>query len=229
MRTIQLLALVSLLATTYARPNRQNRDHREIMDNQARNGPSPSEAQWLTFDDTPSTASMPAYTPLATASPLVKKPPVKGYGCKANQAQAVNYIQKQMDPPLQSQSGGTVPQEEVDEWLRVHDIARSQHGAGRLRWNETLAIGAKSNAIQCRGQHTSVHLHFSDWILIEIVLSMERIYTPTLFSSHPRKLLMLGWLMLVSSSFFGNAQADGQSITMGSSRVSVPPTYKNED
>jgi hypothetical protein len=196
------------------------------MDNQARNGPSPSEAQWLTFDDTPSTASMPAYTSLATASPLVKKPPVKGYGCKANQAQAVNYIQKQMDPPLQSQSVGVASQEEINEWLRVHDIARSQHGAGRLRWNETLAIGAKSNAMQCRGAHTSVDLHFSDRILIEVVLLMERIYIPTPFSSHLRKPLMLGWLMLVSSPYSSNAQADDQSITMGSSRVSISPAPK---
>jgi hypothetical protein len=59
--------------------------------------------------------------------------------------------------------------------------------------------------------------------LIEIVLLMERIYIPTLFSSHPRKPLMLGWLMLVSASFSANAQADDQSITMGSSRVSISP------
>jgi uncharacterized protein YkwD len=123
---------------------------------------------------------MPAYTPLPPAIPIAAKPAVKGSGCKANQAQAVNYIQKQPnvvnyiqkkpDPPLQTQPGGVVSQEEMNEWLRVHDIARSQHGAGRLRWNETLAIGAKGNAIQCRGEHTSVDISFSVWMLIGIVL-----------------------------------------------------------
>jgi len=171
MNTISLLAILPLLAIGQARPNRAGRDHREIMDNQARNAPNPSEAQWLTFDDTPSSTFMPAYTALTTAIPIAAKPAVKGSGCKAKQAQAVNYIQKQPDPlPVQSQSGGVVSQEEIDEWLRVHDIARSQHGAGRLRWNETLAIGAKSNAIQCRGQHTSVDPPFSVEVLIEIVL-----------------------------------------------------------
>jgi uncharacterized protein YkwD len=171
MRTISLLAILPLLAITYARPNRQNRDHREIIDNQAQNAPSPSEAQWLTFDDTPSTTSMPAYTSLPAAVPIAAKAAIKGSGCKANQAQAVNfgqkqadvvnYIQKKPDPPIQSESGGVVSQEEMNEWLRVHGIARSQHGAGRLRWNETLATGAKSNAIQCRGEHTSVDISFS--------------------------------------------------------------------
>jgi uncharacterized protein YkwD len=141
------------------------------MNNQARNAPSPSEAQWLTFDDTPSSTFMPAYTPLPPAIPIAAKPSVKGSGCKANQAQAVNFVQKQADvvnyiqkkpdPPIQSESGGVVSQEEMNEWLRVHGIARSQHGAGRLRWNETLATGAKSNAIQCRGEHTSVDISFS--------------------------------------------------------------------
>jgi hypothetical protein len=179
MRTISLLAILSLLAATYARPNRQGRDHREIIDSQARNAPSPSEAQWLTFDDTPSSTFMPAYTPLPPAIPIAAKPAIKGSGCKANQAQAVNYIQKQPDlvnyvqkkpdpPPVQPQPGGFVSQEEINEWLRVHDIARSQHGAGRLRWNETLAIGAKGNAIQCRGEHTYVNR--LQEMLIEIVL-----------------------------------------------------------
>jgi hypothetical protein len=182
MRTISLVAVLPLLVTTFARPNRQNRNHREIINNQARNAPSLSEAQWLTFDDTPSTTSMPAYTPLPTAIPLPAKPAVKVPGCKANQAQAVNYVQKQPNvvnyvqkqpdvvnyiqkkpdpPPVQPQPGGVVSQEEMNEWLRVHDIARSQHGAGRLRWNETLAIGAKSNAVQCRGEHTYVDPPFS--------------------------------------------------------------------
>jgi uncharacterized protein YkwD len=158
MRTISLLAILPLRAMTQARPNSQGRDHREIMNNQARNAPSPSEAQWLTFDDTPLTTSMPAYTPLTTAVPIAAKPAVKGSGCKAPQVQAVNYIQKQPDvvnfaqkqaerPPVQVSSEGIVSQEEMNEWLRVHDIARSQHGAGRLRWNETLAIGAKGNAV----------------------------------------------------------------------------------
>jgi hypothetical protein len=178
MRTISLFAILPLLVTTFARPNRQTRDHREIINNQARNAPSPSEAQWLTFDDTPSTTSMPAYTPLPPAIPIAAKPAIKGSGCKANQAQAVNfvqkkpdvvnYIQKKPDPPLQTQSEGVVSQAEMNEWLRVHDIARSQHGAGRLRWNESLAIGAKSNAIQCRGEHTYVGR--LQEMLIEIVL-----------------------------------------------------------
>jgi uncharacterized protein YkwD len=122
---------------------------------------------------------MPAYTPLPPAIPIAAKPAIKGSGCKANQAQAVNYIQKQPDlvnyiqkkpdpPPVPAQPEGVVSQEEMNEWLRVHDIARSQHGAGRLRWNETLAIGAKGNAIQCRGEHTYVGR--IQEMLIEIVL-----------------------------------------------------------
>jgi hypothetical protein len=180
MRTVTLLAILPLLAITNARPNRQTRDHREIINKQARNAPSPSEAQWLTFDDTPSSTFMPAYTPLPPAIPIAAKTAIKGSGCKANHAQAVNfvqkkpdvvnYIQKKPDQPPQTQSGGVVSQEEMNEWLRVHDIARSQHGAGRLRWNETLAIGAKSNAIQCRGEHTSVVPPDSVQVLIGIVL-----------------------------------------------------------
>jgi len=171
MKTISLLAILPLLAITQARPNRGGRDHREIMDNQARNAPNPSEAQWLTFDDTPSSTFLSTQTPLTTTIISASKAAVMGSGCKAKQAQAVNYIQKQPDPlPVPPQSGGVVSQEETSEWLRVHDIARSQHGAGRLRWNETLAIGAKSNAIQCRGQHTSVDPPFSVEVLIEIVL-----------------------------------------------------------
>jgi hypothetical protein len=209
MRTISLLAILPLLVTTFARPNRQTRDHREIMENQARSGPSPSEAQWLTFDDTPSTTSIPAYIPLPTAIPIANKSAVKGSGCKANQAQAVNfvqkhpnvvsYIQKKPDQPPQTQSEGVVSQAEMNEWLRVHDIARSQHGAGRLRWNETLAIGAKGNAIQCRGEHTYVDRLRE--MLIGVVLGMERTSIPTRFSFHPRKPLMLGWRMLVSPPY----------------------------
>jgi len=178
MRIIQVLAILPLLAASCARPNRRNRGHREIMNNQARNTPSPSEAQWLTFDDTPSTMSMPAYTPISTAIPIAVNPAIKGSGCKAQQVQAVNYVQKQPDvvnyiqkkpdQPPQSPSGGVISQEEMNEWLRVHDIARSQHGAGKLRWNETLAIGAESNAIQCRGEHTYVGR--LQEMLIEIVL-----------------------------------------------------------
>jgi uncharacterized protein YkwD len=122
---------------------------------------------------------MPAYTPLPPAIPIAAKPAIKGSGCKANQAQAVNFVQKQPDvvnfaqkqadrPPVQASSEEVVSQEEMNEWLRVHDIARSQHGAGRLRWNETLAIGAKGNAIQCRGEHTYVDR--LQEMLIEIVL-----------------------------------------------------------
>ena len=172
MRTIPLLAILPLLLSTYARPNRRDRDHREIMNNQARNGPSPSEAQWLTFDDTPFTTTTPTYSPQTTAIPIANDLSVKVAGCKAKQAQVVNYVQKQANSlPVQPQSQeGTVSQTEIDEWLRVHDMARSQHGAGRLRWNESLAIGAKSNAIQCRGEHTYVDPPLPRETLIRVVL-----------------------------------------------------------
>lgn len=183
MRTIPLLAILQPLLSTYARPNRRDRDHREIMNNQARNGPSPSEAQWLTFDHTPFTTTTPTYTPLTTAISIANNMAVKAAGCKAKQPPVANYAQKQANPPpMQPQSeGGTVSQAEMDEWLRVHDIARSQHGAGRLRWNESLAIGAKSNAIQCRGEHTYVDSPVPREILIGIsALNGENIHTNTI-------------------------------------------------
>jgi uncharacterized protein YkwD len=44
--------------------------------------------------------------------------------------------------------------DQVQEWLKVHNEARRAHGAGELRWDNTLADGAKSNAVQCKGEHT---------------------------------------------------------------------------
>jgi hypothetical protein len=170
-----LYAILALLATASARNNRRNRNHREITNNlesrgifdepehepdevlvQIINPPGSSAGQWLTFDGTGFTAfTTSIHAPAATGISLANKAVVTGSGNSINQIGAGS-DELEKSPPVVQSGGGILSQAEMDEWLNVHNVARSQHGAGALQWDEALAVGAKSNAVQCKGEHTYV-------------------------------------------------------------------------
>jgi hypothetical protein len=170
-----LNAILALLATASAWNNRRNRNHREITNNlgsrgifdepehdpdevlvQIINAPGSSAGQWLTFDGTEFTAfTTSTHAPVATGISLANKAVVTGSGSSINQIGAGS-DELEKSPPVVQSGGGILSQAEMDEWLNVHNVARSQHGAGALQWDEALAVGAKSNAVQCKGEHTYV-------------------------------------------------------------------------
>lgn len=179
MRTSTLLSILPFLAYTSARVIHRP-DHRAIIDNLSARGdyfapehdedetlikiinePGSSGAQYLSYDGSSFTAfSTSVYGASTTGLPkgfnLANKNVVKGDQSRVDQLGAASYEadhQPDIDPAIVG-GGGTVPQEEVEEWLRVHNNARGAHGAGKLEWSEELAKGAKSNAEQCKGEHT---------------------------------------------------------------------------
>jgi len=181
MRISALFSILPFLAYTSARVI-QRREHKDIINNLAARGdyfapehdedetlvkivnePGSNEAQYLSYDGSSFTAfSTSVYGASTTALPkgfnLANKNVVKGDQSQVDQLGAASYEadhQPEIDPAIVG-GGGTVPQEEVEEWLRVHNNARGAHGAGKLEWSEELAKGAKSNAEQCKGEHTSV-------------------------------------------------------------------------
>lgn len=182
MRTETLFAIVPLLATATvsARLDRRNRDHRVIADRLVSRGsifdvpehdadevlvkilpdpPGPEVGQSLTFDGNSFAPISTAHPPTSTGLALSNKVVVAaGSDGKSDQVGAASYQQPNPQTPAAavpaSGGEGVVAKEEVDEWLIAHNVARSQHGAGQIQWSENLAIGAKSNAIQCRGEHT---------------------------------------------------------------------------
>jgi hypothetical protein len=126
-----------------------------------RDDPGTSQGQWLVFVHVERSAS-PTSTPIPTAVNHANKGVVKQEtAVKADQRGAQSYAQAETTqakstptPPADQGSQGPVSQKDVQEWLKVHNEARRKHGAGALKWSSDLAVGAKSNAIQCRGEHT---------------------------------------------------------------------------
>jgi len=181
MRTAAIVLLLSLPATVSARVDRRSRKHRSLADRlgprdgyfdapehepdevlvQIINDPDSSAGQWLTFDGTSFTPfSTSTYHPAATGVILANEAVTSQSKVKVDQIGAGSYEYQGTQPVTESANHGVgiLSKQEVDEWLRVHNAARAQHGAGTLQWNEELAKGAKSNAIQCKGEHTYVML-----------------------------------------------------------------------
>lgn len=140
------------------------------------NEPGTSQGQWLSLDGTTfsafSTSSRPPSASVTAINHANKGVDTgSGDGSKADQKGAQSYEQDKVSQAIStatatgtetSESQGTapaggrgpVPMDQVQEWLKVHNEARRAHGAGDLRWDNTLADGAKSNAVQCKGEHT---------------------------------------------------------------------------
>lgn len=121
--------------------------------------PGTSQGQWLVFVEvTPSSTGVPTPTAFNHANKGVAK---EDLAVQADQKGAQSYVQAATTQirstptsPVASESSGPVALLEVREWLEAHNVARRKHGAGELKWSDDLAVGAKSNAIQCKGEHT---------------------------------------------------------------------------
>jgi hypothetical protein len=122
------------------------------------------QGQWLEFRQSTSSSSTrkPSISTVYLAEYRTYRPDGKVNQAGVQSHKAISHLTQvassSSSPPSQEKTGvtGVTPLQEMNEWLRVHNEARAQHGAGTVQWNETLAIGAKSNAEQCKGRHTFV-------------------------------------------------------------------------
>jgi hypothetical protein len=224
MRTSTLLSILPFLAYTSARVIQRTRDHKEIMNNLSARGdyfapehdqdetlvkiinePGSDAAQYLSYDGNSFTAfstSTHGASALPTGFNFANKNLAQGDSPSKSQIDQVGAASYEADQPPEIDPAiaggqGTVPQEEVDEWLRVHNIARGAHGAGPLEWSEELAKSAKSNAEQCKGEHTSVVLCLSVSMLMVKERKRVKISLRIVKRCRHRLLWISGWVMLV--------------------------------
>lgn len=172
--SLLLLILGTLVfAAHQAKPRIQQPRHPKIRDShrsrlegryspvERRDESGASQVQWLVFvhvERSASSTSAPTPTAVNNANKGVVK---EETSVKAVQRGAQSYAQAEttqakstLTPPADQGSLGPVSPKDVEEWLKVHNEARRKHGAGALKWSNDLSVGAKSNAIQCRGEHT---------------------------------------------------------------------------